>query len=102
MIDRQPESEIPDASEIVPGSRQCFFGGAPLVSILERNIALRPRVRKSRQKEAAGPADAGLMQIEWSEGEMLKLAESARKRKKEVRDYDEIFRWAIGAKSVAF
>ena len=32
------------------------------------------RVRKSRQKEAAGTADAGLMQIEWSEGEVLKLA----------------------------
>jgi hypothetical protein len=30
------------------------------------------RVRKSRQKEAAGAADAGLMQIEWSEGEVLK------------------------------
>jgi len=26
------------------------------------------RVRKSRQKEAAGAADAGLMQIEWGEG----------------------------------
>ncbi|PYX12537.1 MAG: hypothetical protein DMG84_21495 [Acidobacteria bacterium] len=25
------------------------------------------RVRKSRQKEAAGAADAGLMQIEWGE-----------------------------------
>ena len=33
----------------------------------------RARVRKSRQKEAAGAADAGLMQIEWSEGEVLKL-----------------------------
>jgi hypothetical protein len=32
------------------------------------------RVRKSRQKEAAGTADAGLMQIEWSEGEVLQLA----------------------------
>jgi hypothetical protein len=32
------------------------------------------RVRKSRQKEAAGAADAGLMQIECSEGEVLKLA----------------------------
>jgi hypothetical protein len=32
------------------------------------------RVRKSRQKEAAGAADAGVMQIEWSEGEVLKLA----------------------------
>jgi len=31
------------------------------------------RVRKSRQKEAGGAADAGLMQIEWSEGEVLKL-----------------------------
>jgi len=29
------------------------------------------RVRKSRQKEAAGAADAGLMQIECSEGEVL-------------------------------
>jgi hypothetical protein len=31
------------------------------------------RVRRSRQKEAGGAADAGLMQIEWSEGEVLKL-----------------------------
>ena len=35
---------------------------------------MRRRVRKSRQKEAAGAADAGLMQIEWSEEEVLKLA----------------------------
>jgi len=35
---------------------------------------VRRRVRKSRQKEAAGAADAGLMQIEWSEAEGLKLA----------------------------
>src|SRR5260370_11029030 len=28
---------------------------------------VRRRVRKSRQKEAAGAAGAGLMQIEWSE-----------------------------------
>ena len=28
---------------------------------------VRRRVRKSRKKEAAGAADAGLMQIEWSE-----------------------------------
>ena len=35
---------------------------------------MRRRVRKSRQKEAAGAADAGLMQIEWSEGEVLKFA----------------------------
>ena len=32
------------------------------------------RVRKRRQKEAGGAADAGLMQIEWSEGEVLGLA----------------------------
>jgi len=32
------------------------------------------RVRKSRQKEAAGAADAVLMQIEWSEAEVLKSA----------------------------
>jgi len=44
-----------------------------------RDECLRPkegvgrRVRKSRQKEAAGAADAGLMQIEWSEAEVLKL-----------------------------
>jgi hypothetical protein len=33
------------------------------------------RVRKSRQKEAAGTADADHMQIEWSQGEVLKWAE---------------------------
>ncbi|MGC2473418.1 MAG: hypothetical protein WA485_03725 [Candidatus Sulfotelmatobacter sp.] len=35
---------------------------------------MRRRVRKSRQKEAAGATDAGLMQIEWSEAEGLELA----------------------------
>jgi hypothetical protein len=44
------------------------------------------RVRKSRQKEAAGAADAGLMQIEWSEGEVLKLARIGREAEKEVRE----------------
>ena len=34
---------------------------------------MRRRVRKGRQKEAAGSADAGPMQIEWSEPEGLKL-----------------------------
>ena len=29
--------------------------------------SVRRRVRKSRQKEAAGAVDAGPMQIEWSE-----------------------------------
>ena len=37
----------------------------------ERTIGAR--VRKSRQKEAAGTADAVVMQIEWSEGEVLPL-----------------------------
>jgi hypothetical protein len=44
------------------------------VSRMEQNMRIGARVRKSRQKEAAGAADAGLMQIEWSEGEVLKLA----------------------------
>jgi hypothetical protein len=44
-----------------------------LVSNVERNRGLGAGVRQSRQKEAAGAADAGLMQIEWSEGEVLKL-----------------------------
>jgi hypothetical protein len=46
------------------GASRCALGVEPKV---------RARVRKSRQQEAAGAADAGLMQIEWSEGEMLKL-----------------------------
>jgi hypothetical protein len=41
--------------------------------VLRLKEAVRRRVRKSRQKEAAGAADAGLMQIEWSEAEGLKL-----------------------------
>jgi hypothetical protein len=48
------------------------------------------RVRKSRQKEAAGAADADLMQIEWSENEVLKLAESARKRRRGTREHREL------------
>ena len=35
---------------------------------------MRRRVRKSRQKEAAGATDAGLMQIEWGEGGVWKFA----------------------------
>jgi len=45
-----------------------------LVSSVERSKGLGARVRKSRQKEAGGAADAVLMQIEWSEGEVLPLA----------------------------
>ena len=35
---------------------------------------VRRRVRKSRQKEAAGAADAGVMEIEWSERGVSKFA----------------------------
>ena len=42
--------------------------------MLKAARSVRRRVRKSRQKEAAGAADAGLMQIECSETEGLKLA----------------------------
>jgi hypothetical protein len=45
-----------------------------LGSSVERSKGLGARVRKSRQKEAAGAADAVLMHIEWSEAEVLKLA----------------------------
>jgi len=45
---------------------------------------VRGRVRKRRQKEAAGAADAALMQIEWSEGEVLKLARVGTEAEKEV------------------
>jgi hypothetical protein len=44
------------------------------------------RVRKSRQKEAAGAADAGLMQIEWSEGEVLKLTGVGTEVEEEVHE----------------
>ncbi len=42
------------------------------------------RVRKSRQKEAAGAVDAGLMQIEWSRAGVLKLAGVATGAEEEV------------------
>jgi hypothetical protein len=60
------------------------------VSSVERNRGLGARVRKSRQKEAAGAADADLMQIEWSEDEVLKLAESARKRRRGTGEHREL------------
>jgi hypothetical protein len=49
------------------------------------------RVRKGRQKEAAGAADAGLMQIEWSEGKVLTLAGVSTEAEKEVRERRTIF-----------
>jgi hypothetical protein len=45
------------------------------------------RVRKSRQKEAAGAADAGVMQIEWSEGEVLKLVGVDTEAEEEVGEH---------------
>ena len=45
---------------------------------------VRRRVRKSRQKEAAGAADAELMQSEWGEGEVLKLAGDGTEAEREV------------------
>ncbi len=44
------------------------------------------RVRKSRQKEAVGAADAVLMQIEWSEAEVLKLVGVGTEAEEEVRE----------------
>src|SRR3989442_8511878 len=59
------------------------------------------RVRKSRQKEAAGAADAGLMQIEWSEEEVLKLAGVGTEAEEEVSErvgarIDGAKRWERG------
>ena len=45
-----------------------------MVSSVQRSKGWGARVRKSRQKEAAGAADAVPMEIEWSEGEVLGLA----------------------------
>ncbi len=55
------------------------------MSRVERN-RIGARVRKSRQKEAAGAADAGLMQIEWSGGEVLKWAGVGTGAEEEVRE----------------
>jgi hypothetical protein len=45
------------------------------------------RGRKSRQKEAAGAVDAGHMQIEWSEGEVMKLTRVGAEVEEEVHDH---------------
>ena len=45
------------------------------------------RVRKSRQKEAAGAVDAGPVQIEWSEGEVLKLTGVGAEVEEEVHEH---------------
>jgi hypothetical protein len=54
------------------------------VSRVERNRGLG-RAFESRQKEAAGAAD-GLMQIECSAGEVLKLAGVGTEAEEEVRE----------------
>ena len=46
------------------------------MSSVERKLKIGARVRKSRQKEAAGAADAGLMQIEWSEARGVEVGGS--------------------------
>ena len=50
------------------------FSEARPWSVVWSGTEIGARVRKSRQKEAAGAADAVLMQIEWSEAEVLKSA----------------------------
>ena len=44
------------------------------MSVQGRKKCEASRSKKPSEKEAAGAADAGLMQIEWSETEGLKLA----------------------------
>ena len=43
------------------------------MSSVERHRRAGARVRKSRQKEAAGAADAGVMGIGWGVAKVLKL-----------------------------
>ncbi len=50
------------------------FSDATLGECSGLKEGVRRRVRKSRQKEAAGAVDAVLMQIEWSERGLLKLS----------------------------
>jgi len=47
--------------------------------------SVRRRVRKSRQKEAAGAADAGLMEIEWREAGCRSSLEWSRRVEKALR-----------------
>ena len=78
---RGPPEWVRRASEFL---ECCLYDCGRITLVLFRRRALGEqsgaeqrigaRVRKSRQKEAAGAADAGLMQIGWSEGEVLKLA----------------------------
>jgi hypothetical protein len=60
------------------------FSEARLGELRGAEPRIGARVRKSRQKEAAGAADAGLMPIEWSEGEVLKLAGVGTETEEEV------------------
>jgi hypothetical protein len=72
-----------DSQRLDFGQTFCDLARVTLVLFRRRALGERlgrksawARVRKSSQKEAAGAADAGLMQIEWSEEEVFKLAES--------------------------
>src|SRR5215831_5290673 len=55
--------------------------------------SVRRRVRKSRQKEAVGAADAGLMQIEWGEGGCRSSLEWSRRVEKEGVYCAKTSRW---------
>ena len=78
---RGPPEWVRRASEFL---ECCLYDCGRITLVLFRRRALGEqsgaeqrigaRVRKSRQKEAAGAADAVLMQIEWSEAEVLKSA----------------------------
>ena len=75
-IRRRPVVRVAKLFDAEPlfGSRGFHYGRVTLVLFRTRRRdecsrlkeGVRRRVRKSRQKEAAGAADAGLMQIEWS------------------------------------
>ncbi len=66
------DSAIP-CLPVPPGSHASAFSEARPGERSGAEQRIGARVRKSRQKEAAGAADAVVMQIEWSEGEVLTL-----------------------------
>ncbi len=66
-VRRAPEPRLKSLL-IRPSNASAFRRRAPDRKCGEKQ-SVGARVRKSRQKEAAGAADAGLMQIEWSEGD---------------------------------
>jgi hypothetical protein len=56
-----------------------------MMSRVERDRGLGRAFEKAVSKEAAGAADAGLMQIEWSKEEVLKLTGVGTEAEEEVR-----------------